>query len=67
MKPSSLTLRLVAAAGLWTAAALLAGGLLLSLLFRDYAENTTDSRLSVLLENLVASTEITASGRLALI
>jgi signal transduction histidine kinase len=67
MKPSSLTLRLVAAAGLWTAAALLAGGLVLSLLFRDYVKDTTDSRLSVLLENLVASTDVTASGRLALI
>ncbi len=66
MKHNSLTLRLVAAAGLWTAAALLVGGLVLSLLFRDYVKDTTDSRLSVLLENLVASTEVTASGRLAL-
>ena len=36
------------------------------MLFRDYVKDTTDSRLSVLLENLVASTEVTASGRLAL-
>ncbi len=59
----SLALRLVLGAGLWIVAALLAGGLALSSLFRDYVERSFDARLVVLLESLVAVTEIGADGQ----
>ena len=39
---NSLALRLVLAAALWIGAALLVGGLILSAIFRDYAERTFD-------------------------
>jgi signal transduction histidine kinase len=60
---NSLALRLVLAAALWIGAALLAGGLALSAIFRDYAERGFDARLTVLLESLVAVTELDAAGR----
>src|SRR5262245_10894877 len=59
---NSLALRLVLAAALWIGAALLAGGLALSTIFRDYAERNFDARLTVLLESLVAVTEIDEEG-----
>src|SRR5262249_13907600 len=55
--------RLVLAAALWIAAALLIGGLILSAIFKDYAERTFDGRLSVLLDSLIAVTEIDEQGR----
>ncbi len=60
---NSLALRLVLAAALWIGAALLAGGLALSAIFRDYAERNFDARLTVLLESLVAVTELDDQGR----
>jgi signal transduction histidine kinase len=63
MAARSLALRLVVGAGLWIAAALLAGGFALSALFRDYVEQSFDARLTVLLESLVAVGEIDAEGR----
>jgi signal transduction histidine kinase len=60
---NSLALRLVLAAALWIAAALLIGGLILSAIFQDYAERTFDGRLSVLLDSLIAVTELDEQGR----
>jgi signal transduction histidine kinase len=60
---NSLALRLVLAAALWIGAALLAGGLALSAIFRGYAERNFDARLTVLLESLVAVTELDDQGR----
>jgi signal transduction histidine kinase len=60
---NSLALRLVLAAALWIGAALLVGGLILSAIFRDYAERTFDGRLTVLLDSLIAVTELDDQGR----
>ncbi len=60
---NSLALRLVLAAALWIGAALLIGGLVLSAIFRDYAERTFDGRLTVLLDSLIAVTELDEQGR----
>ncbi len=66
MRPKSLAVRLVLGAGLWIAAALVAGGLALSSLFRDSVERSFDARLVVLLESLVAASEVTPEGELML-
>ncbi len=58
MTPNSLAVRLVAGAAVWSAAALLIGGVVLSMLFRDYVERSFDDRLMVHLESLVAASEI---------
>ena len=57
-KANSIALRLVASAALWIAAALLVGGLLLSNLFRGSVERAFDDRLLVLLNSLIAVTDI---------
>ncbi|MSO89644.1 MAG: HAMP domain-containing histidine kinase [Rhodospirillaceae bacterium] len=62
----SLALRLVTAAGLWAAAALLAAGILLSALFGDAVERGFDARLGVILDSLIGSAELTADGALDL-
>jgi signal transduction histidine kinase len=61
----SLALRLVAGAGIWVAVGLAVCGVLLSNLFRDYVERGFDSRLNVLLQSLVAASEI-SDGKLVL-
>src|SRR3546814_6986381 len=66
MRPKSVAVRLVLGAGLWIAAALVAGGLALSSLFRDSVERGFDARLVVLLESLVAASEVSADGGLIL-
>jgi signal transduction histidine kinase len=53
-------------AGLWIAAALVAGGVVLSSLFRDSVERGFDARLIVLMEGLVAASEVTPEGALTL-
>ncbi|MCG8695439.1 MAG: HAMP domain-containing histidine kinase [Minwuiales bacterium] len=58
MTPNSLAVRLVAGAAVWSTAALLVGGFVLSMLFRDYVERSFDDRLLVHLESLVAASEI---------
>jgi signal transduction histidine kinase len=63
MRVNSLALRLVLGAALWIAAALLGGGLVLSAIFRDYVVRSFDARLNVLLESMIAVTELTADGR----
>jgi signal transduction histidine kinase len=63
MAARSLALRLIVGAGVWIAAALLAGGFVLSTLFHDTVENSFDARLVVLLESLVAVAELDAQGQ----
>lgn len=62
MKTDSLTFRLVAWAGLWSAAALALGGWLLASLFADHVEAAFDARLYVLLDSLVAGSEAGGIG-----
>jgi signal transduction histidine kinase len=66
LRPASLAGRLILAAGLWTAVALLAAGLALSAIFRDTAERAFDRQLRVLLDALVAASELDAAGTPAL-
>ena len=56
--PSSLARRLVASAALVSIAVLAAGGAVLSSIFRESVEDSFDARLNILLESLVATTEI---------
>ena len=64
MKINSLAFRLVAGAMLWTVAAVVAGGLLLSAVFRDYVERAFDARLAVITDALVAASSIDSGGNL---
>ncbi|MHA1571941.1 MAG: sensor histidine kinase [Alphaproteobacteria bacterium] len=57
MQTNSLAFRLVAGAALWSMAVLIAGGILLSSLFRDAVQTAFDDRLLALLESLLAVTE----------
>src|SRR5262249_15643033 len=60
---NSLALRLVLAAALWIGAALAIGGVVLSAIFKDYAERTFAGRLTVLLDSLIAFPELDENGR----
>ena len=64
IRSSSLTLRLLGGAGLWTAGALIAAGILLSFLFRGSVERGFDARLSVFLDALIGVAELDDSGAL---
>ncbi len=66
MKGRSLAFRLVVISTLWIAAALAAGALLLSGLFRDYVARSFDQRLETLLDGLVALSEVEGGGQLTL-
>ena len=55
MPANSLAFRLIAAASLWTAAALLVAGLIITSLYRETVERAFDERLSVYLRTLVGS------------
>ena len=66
-RANSIALRLVAGAALWIMAALVAGGLLLSSLFRESVERAFDERLAVLLDSLIAATEVAPDGTLNLV
>ncbi|HYB11749.1 MAG TPA: ATP-binding protein [Alphaproteobacteria bacterium] len=66
MKFNSLAFRLVAGAGLWIAAALVAGGFALSGIFEDSVERSFDARLEVYLDGLIAVSRAGAAGRLEL-
>lgn len=61
----SIALRLVTAAILWIAAALIAGGLLLSNLFQSPLQDAFEQRLSFLLRNLISVTEFKPDGTIA--
>ena len=64
MKINSLAFRLAAGAALWTVAGVLAGGLILSAVFRDYVERSFDAKLQVVADSLVASSSVLSDGRL---
>ncbi|ABS62552.1 integral membrane sensor signal transduction histidine kinase [Parvibaculum lavamentivorans DS-1] len=64
MRSDSLAFRLIAGAALWSAIALLTGGLVLSTIFRNSVENSFDARLNVLLHSLIATTEIGEDGNI---
>ncbi len=66
MATNSLTLRLVASAGLWIVIGLVGGGLVLSGLFRGSVERSFEARLVVYLESLVAVTEVSVAGEITL-
>jgi signal transduction histidine kinase len=61
-KPTSIALRLISAAAVWVAVMLIAGGLLLSNLFREPLEKSFDQRLGFLLESLIAAVELAPNG-----
>lgn len=63
-KPSSLAFRLIVAAALVSLAGLVAGGLLLSNVFRASVERQLDDRLIADMENLIAAAEPAPSGEL---
>jgi signal transduction histidine kinase len=66
MRRNSLAFRLVASAAVWCALWLSAGGYALSALFGNTVERNFDARLGVLLEGLVAGSELNADGGLEL-
>jgi signal transduction histidine kinase len=66
MKRNSLAFRLVASAAVWCALWLSAGGYALSTLFGRTVERNFDVRLGVLLEGLVAGSELVEDGTLQL-
>lgn len=63
-RTDSLAFRLIAGAALWSAIALIAGGILLSTIFRNSVERSFDSRLEVLLDSLIATTDVGPDGQL---
>ena len=66
MKRNSLAFRLVASAAIWCALLLSVGGFALSRLFADTVERNFDARLRVLLEGVVAGSDLAPDGTLAL-
>jgi signal transduction histidine kinase len=66
MKRNSLAFRLVASAAIWCALLLSVGGYALSRLFADTVERNFDARLGVLLEGVVAGSDLAADGTLTL-
>jgi signal transduction histidine kinase len=60
MRINSLAVRLVAGAAVWSLAAMLAGGVVLSSLFRDQVERAFETHLSLLLDALTAGVEVGA-------
>jgi hypothetical protein len=66
MKRNSLAFRLVASAAIWCALLLSVGGYALSRLFEDTVERNFDARLRVLLEGVVAGSDLAADGSLTL-
>jgi signal transduction histidine kinase len=66
MRRNSLAFRLVAGAAVWCALWLSAGGYALSALFGKTVERNFDARLGVLIEGLVAGSELNPDGQLQL-
>jgi signal transduction histidine kinase len=66
MKTNSIAFRLVAGAAIWIGAALAVSGYLLAALFDDHVERSFDRRMGVMLESLIAVTEIDSSGKIIL-
>jgi len=66
MRLDSLAFRLTAAAAIWLAIGLIAGGLALASVFRQSVEDTFDANLDAILDSLIAAIEVSADGELAL-
>jgi signal transduction histidine kinase len=66
MRRNSLAFRLVASAAIWCALLLSLGGYALSRLFADTVERNFDGRLRVLLEGVVAGSDLADDGALTL-
>ncbi len=66
MRANSLAFRLVVGAGMWIAAAIVAGGIVLSAVFRDHVERSFDTQLLVYLDALVSVTEVDDRGRVVI-
>ena len=66
MRANSLAFRLVVGAGMWIAAAIVAGGIVLSAVFRDHVERSFDTQLLVYLDVLVSVTEVDDRGRVVI-
>lgn len=66
MRANSLAFRLVVGAGMWIAAAIIAGGIVLSAVFRDHVERSFDAQLLVYLDSLVSVTEGDNRGRVVI-
>ncbi len=66
MRRNSLAFHLIASAAVWCALVLSAAGYLLSALVGDTVESNFDARLAVLLEGLVAGSELGPDGKLEL-
>jgi signal transduction histidine kinase len=66
MRRNSLAFHLIASAAVWCALVLSGAGWLLSTLVGDTVESNFDARLSVLLEGLVAGSDIGPNGKLEL-
>jgi signal transduction histidine kinase len=64
---TSLSFRLVAAALVWLALLLALGGAVLALAFRNAVEEEFGYRLDAVLKAVIASTEVTPDGRLAML
>lgn len=64
MKIKSLAFRLVIGASLWITVAVLVGGVLLSAVFRGYADRSFDAQLSVLTDALVAASTVGPDGEI---
>jgi signal transduction histidine kinase len=61
---NSLTFRLIASAGVWTVIGMVAGGFLLSSVFRDSVERSFDARIMADLETVIDAANPVASGEL---
>lgn len=66
MKTNSIAFRLLVGAALWIGAALAVSGYFLASLFDDHVERGFDRRMELVLESLIAVTEIDDEGKLFL-
>ncbi|SLN59854.1 ATP-binding protein [Oceanibacterium hippocampi] len=64
MRSNSLLFRLLLGAAIWSAIALVAGGIALSAIFRERVEDNFEQRLTVLLYGLVAELDVAEDGAL---
>src|SRR6185503_18424892 len=66
LKTNSLAFRLIASAAVWSIIGLLAGGFVLSGIFRSSVEDAFDDQMTFHLESLVAAAETDKPGHVAL-
>lgn len=66
MKTNSIAFRLVAGAALWLSLALVVSGFMLAKMFHDHVERGFERRMTVLVESLIAVTEIADDGSIKL-